>query len=200
MADKPILFTGEMVRAILEGRKSQTRRVIVPQVADSAWNKKLGNASIFNPRKELLRFCPYGQPGDRLWVRETWRCEELDGSGLDGVRYRADDAFVEIENTRDAAEAWVDAYCEGDPWRPSIFMRRWMSRIMLEVVNVRVERVQEITEADAVAEGVTLKAGWNPIADYADLWNKINYKRGFGWFENPWVWVIEFTVLEVHHG
>jgi hypothetical protein len=210
MKEKPILFSGEMVRAILEGRKSQTRRVVkVRGVSDDVamWLHYMARAVDME--------CPYGKPGDRLWVRETWRTEELE-SGLDGVRYAADDFFLPIENTMAASEAWGDAHFNkhgksyGMAWRPSIYMPRWASRIMLEVVKVRVERVQEITRDDAKAEGVSKIWAWNAernakhpehfrrgvfnpyVANYSVLWDEINAKRGFGWDVNPWVWVVEF--------
>lgn len=193
MMDKPILFSGEMARAILEGKKTQTRRVINPQIE---WNE-----GIFQRRKtgtidqftyvEFLRRCPYGKIGDSLWVRETWRAEELN-DGLDGIRYKADGLFIPIKNTEEASDAWCAANMnkqlwEKDLWKPSIFMPRWASRINLEITGVRVERVQEIDRADAKAEGVSNL--WS--------WDEINGQRGFGWDVNPWVWVVEFKRVEV---
>lgn len=193
--DKPILFSGEMVCAILDGKKTQTRRVV-----------KLRGAS--NDVSHWLHYmaqgvdmpCPYGQAGDRLYVRETWKCEEL-ASGLDGVRFRADNKFQPIENTPEASDAWCDANRENGNWRPSIFMPRWASRITLEVVSVRVERVQDISDADAKAEGMTLddsgrREGAGSFEDgFAIVWDRINSKRGLGWDVNPWVWVVEFKVV-----
>jgi hypothetical protein len=176
-----------MVRAILEGRKTQTRRVI-----------KLSEAMN----------CPYGLNGDRLWVRETWKPDPSFGypqrtkpSELDhqtNILYRAS-----------LPEEHPKATCQ--KWRPSIFMPRWASRITLEIKSVRSELVQEISEADAIAEGInvishgregkyyhptnTVQEGGNYVhaADaYCHLWNRINSRRGFGWDINPWVWVIEF--------
>jgi hypothetical protein len=222
MNSKPILFSGEMVKAILEKRKTQTRRVI--SLIDFEKSGTVGYDFAFRsksgawnevPQEWLIRkYCPYGQPGDQLWVRETWKCEELD-SGLDGVRFAADGAFREIENTFDASNAWGEANRKGGKWRPSIFMPRWASRITLEIVSVLVERVQEITKEDAKAEGVSNLWRWdakrnskhpehfrravlNPyVANYSVLWDEINSKRGFGWDVNPWVWVVGFKVLEV---
>lgn len=198
--EHPILFSSDMVKAILEGRKTQTRRVLKSNFGSEYVN------------------CPYGKPGDFLWVRETWRPEELE-SGLDVIRYKADGKICVIENTQAAADAWCGANNNQDLWiknlwKPSIFMPRWTSRITLEIVNVRVERVQEITRNDAKAEGVKnlwiwdgtgpeylfARAVLNPyIANFSLLWDKINAKRGYGWDVNPFVWVIEFKVAEVKH-
>jgi hypothetical protein len=155
--------------------------------------------------------CPYGEPGDRLWVRETWRCFERPSDGVDGVLFRADDAFQEIENTRAAADAWVQANDKTGKWRPSIFMPRWASRIDLEVTEVRVQRLDEISEEDARAEGVVLPSfdeqvargdaidGLRPVirkattrGEFSRLWDSINAERGYGWAANPWVWAITF--------
>lgn len=196
MKEYPILFSGEMVQAILDGRKTQTRRVINPQAL-------LDNKTRVNACYE----CPYGAPGDLLWVRETWRAVELD-NGNDGILYRADNHFKSIENSQAAADLWCDAYADrkhGNKWRPSIFMPRWASRIALAVTDVQVERLQEISEEDAIAEGlqkevisvgyqndsVTLRA--RPKFVY--LWDKINSDRGYSFESNPWVWVISFKVV-----
>ena len=206
MKERPILFSTEMVQVILEGKKTQTRRVLKPQP---------GNISIFNERRWIessinhvwadghgyQRKCPYGQIGDGLWVRETWRAEELDPYGEDGIRYKADGAFVQIENSEDAAERWGDArYTKSGKkypgWRLSIYMPRWASRITLEIVNVRVKRVQDITEKDAVAEGC-VGAFLPADCEFLILWNSINAKRGYGWAKNPWVWAITFRRLKI---
>lgn len=216
MKEYPILFSGEMVQAILDGRKTQTRRVIKDQPAlPYLWNKVSPNGFQMwtsNPQQgekgnTELRLCPYGAPGDRLWVRETWRAVELD-NGNDGILYKADNHFKSIENSQAAADLWCDAYADrkyGNKWRPSIFMPRWASRIALAVTDVRVERLQEISEEDAIAEGlqkevisvgyqndsVTLRAG----PKFVYLWDKINSDRGYSFESNPWVWVISFKVV-----
>ena len=218
MSSKPILFSAEMVRAILDGKKTQTRRAIVPQIE---WKEE----SIYQRRKsgtideftflEFIKKCKYGQIGDLLWVRETWKCEELYPSGLDGVRFAADGAFIEIENTIPASNAWGEANRPGGKWRPSIFMPRWASRINLEITGVCIDRVQYISREAAKAEGVSNIWIWdgeryakhpehfrrallNPyVANYSVLWDEINAERGFGWDMNPWVWVIEFKRIEV---
>lgn len=231
MKERPILFSGAMVRALLDGSKTQTRRIVKPHPIENS--RFDGGAYISQPKRTfspqqvsgdisvksnyIHLCCPYGQPGDRLWVRETGRGEELD-SGIDGVRYQADDFFRPIDDTRSAAINWLklNTYArlsaEGSAlgsqlgrWVPSIHMPRWASRITLEVTGVRVERLQDISEADARAEGVTIEeqhttgycAGeYLPpsIRAYRDLWESIN---GAGsWDANPWVWVIEFRRIE----
>ncbi len=221
--ERPILFSGPMVRAILEGRKTQTRRVVkhahdpdgpagaVHPARESGWiawwpgDDPLGELPEFTKREYRIGFhCPYGQPGDRLWVRETWRISGgTTGCGLNtaGVEYKAGGDRAIGVGYRDAEAA--KAVCHG--WRPSIHMPRWASRLTLEVTGVRVERVQEITPIDAVAEGLrnlrgggqTLHAcyGRSAIGQFQALWDSINAKRGHGWEQNPWVWVVAFRPL-----
>lgn len=168
MKEIPILFNGEMVRAILDGRKTQTRRVV----------KQRGDCS------GSMEQCPYGQPGDRLWVRETWACSHL---------Y---DQFPPRLIPLDARFAYAATeHIGGLIKRPSIHMPRWASRITLEIESVRVERVQEITRGDAMEEGCpfsNMQAGPNPKHWFRDLWDSINGPRGFGWDVNPFVWAITF--------
>ncbi len=180
MKERPILFSGPMVQAILSGKKTQTRRVVkqkhLPFLAnivggflDGKWNQ---------------RPLPYGQPGDRLWVRETWAQDDEDGT----IIYRAED--------NEAVKAWDQARHESGlskyNWRPSIFMPRLASRLTLEVVSVRVERLQDISEEDAIAEGTLAPfGGW--VGGYQLLWESINGPGS--WDENPWVWVIDFNVV-----
>jgi len=181
MKERPILFSGEMVRATLNGLKTQTRRIIKPQPKLSDKITKITNMvpGFVDATGGEFR-CPYGKVGDRLWVRETFVI-----TGIGACFYRADG---EIE-VRD----WV--------WRPSIFMPREYSRISLEITNVRAERLQDISEEDAQAEGVRLGFDWidnlpvlpaNFRAGFRLLWNSINTKRGYDWDSNPWVWVVEF--------
>lgn len=179
MKERPILFSGPMVRALLAGTKTQTRRVMkVQPPADGYelatcisttgdrrdegrqhWLKRDGYRVLDGSQPYFS--CPYGQPGDRLWVRETCRADELP-DGLDGVRYLADDHFEPIKNTEGAADQWVSMhhYRGGNgggligPTVPPIHMPRWASRITLDITAVRVERLQDISEADAVAEGI----------------------------------------------
>lgn len=201
MKERPILFSTEMVRAILDGRKSQTRRIIKPQPEiikkvpyyielEQHWGKLSftysdGESRLVNPKYDI---------GDVLWVRETWSPIEFE----DGTHFRYKASFVENN-------------CLNPKWRPSIFMPKEASRIKLKVTNIRVERLQDITEEDAVAEGIEplseydpKKYGWRfkdylhnssclPKASYQTLWESINGKGS--WEVNPWVWVIEFEKL-----
>lgn len=204
MADRPILFSGPMVRAILEGRKTQTRRRIKRQrdmefdINDLHFGPYwLSYATDAEGEAARVR-CPYGSPGDRLWVRETW-AENLGTAG--GTIYRADhgDKCCGLA-TLDLAYGKCTHHV--DRWRPSIFMPRLASRITLEITGVRVERLQGISEADAMAEGCPLinpdpfipGHGGSPASGwYSQLWEDIH---GAGsWDANPWVWVVEFHRL-----
>lgn len=198
MRENPILFNGEMVRAILDGRKTQTRRAVGRVSADCElfvsaggehWQQCFRDDHGRVCGKSWLTRCPYGQPGDRLWVRETWNAD-----WCDHVIYRAD-----------GGSAVAAGYSEEPRWRPSIHMPRWACRILLDVVSVRVERLQDISRADAIAEGAPgrFHAGVDrefgaaiSIAWFAKLWDSTYAKRGLGWDANPWVWVIEFTRAE----
>jgi hypothetical protein len=297
MKEHPILFTGDMVRAILDGRKTQTRRVIKPQprldmeYIDNKWWRDRGT-----PASEHTK-CPYGQPGDRDWIRKpivedgwyiirgllgdgmggdnrpvfvnvvpdepqddssshgsglVWGFDENDDPESVGLDTGITQANVEWKRPGD--RLWVkETFCygkisvgelsdgrESEPyisqckddndiiykqtipqffdmeevrWKPSIFMPRWASRITLEVTDVRVERVQEMTDSDAGAEGMPDCKPVIPIADcticeakmegdcltkrgFKGLWDSINAKRGFGWSVNPWVWVVTFKLLD----
>lgn len=199
MKERPILFSGPMVRAILEGRKTQTRRPLkVPRwfmkeypSVDLAYSGLTGAAL-----EQKLR-CPHGVSGDRLWVRETW-AGNVQGCPK-GISYFADH--------RDPRG---DGPANPMRWTPSIHMPRAASRINLEVVAVRAQRLQEITQADAVAEGMHDTRGvWEPLSDtdnagpraaFRSLWDEINGKRlvnqkPISWDANPWVWAITFKVL-----
>ena len=188
MKERPILFSGPMVRAILEGRKTMTRRVVKPQPSKSC------NVDSETACEILAKGCPYGDPGDKLWVRETF-CETANvrGDGHYLCRYRAGDEYDKIVE------------CAG-PWKPSIFMPRWASRITLEITSVRVERLQKINAVDAIAEGIEPtreqpghfnwkwyglnNAQCNAVMSFEMLWIMINGPES--WDANPWVWVIKF--------
>jgi hypothetical protein len=203
-----------MILAILRGRKTQTRRLKGLKDQDSDWAyphsaRNDGNVLMqTGPHDVTPLTCPYGKPGDRLWVRETWRPEELE-TGEDGIRYKADNVFVQIENSIEASDRWIDA-ChkksgEKYPmhhWRPSIFMPRWASRILMEITDIRFERLKEISLHDINAEGTpdTLDKSLRPFGSrrehFQRLWDSIHGKSNFSWDKDPWVWVIEFKVLE----
>jgi hypothetical protein len=229
-AERPILFSGEMVRANLRAvdPKTQTRRVMKKQPIYSTTNPPLtGMAKVGEfytcpdrfpfdgPRRDVIvectslgnfhcmgqdqfaeKYCPYGKPGDHLWVRETWRC-------VDGPAYNAGESD-KVALYRADDETGIIAV---GSWKPSIHMPRWASRLTVEILKVRVERVQEISEADAKAEGcVFFKVKGTPKEkalysegyreSYRLLWDSINAKRDGGiyaWAKNPWVWVARFS-------
>lgn len=175
--ERPILFSGPMVRAILDGRKTQTRRI----VKDESKAKRDIDGIYWG--------CPYGLIGDRLWVRETWfdnLCPRTPADGLNEVYYRADG---------EAHEQFPGDYMDMR-WTPSIHMPRWASRITLEVTGVRVERLNEIDADDVFAEGaLTTDYEWWHVdlmvrQQFQILWESINGPGS--WAANPWVWVIEF--------
>lgn len=212
MKERPILMGAPMVRAILADAKTQTRRVVKPQpLGDkprSAWFEPgvMGWAPSEIPSQAWHRVrCPYGQPGDRLWVRETFM--DLQGTGVEhrdsaGNRQR----YAYAADTRPGSYGDECRKDYGLKWRPSIHMPRTTSRITLEVTAVRVERLQDISEADAQAEGARAndpcdhtryscaEIGCSGPGDYRggfkDTWESINGPGSWG--ANPWVWVVEF--------
>lgn len=231
MKERPILFNDEMVRALLDGRKTQTRRVVKSQPSNG-WSfetaegaaMRLGYITSSHPKKgkfgAFIRReihpgsgkcehdiipCPYGQPGDRLWVRETHGDEirSVGGTPHEKIAYRA---------TKPNAVRCYDCNGMEQPmkWRPSIHMPRSMARLLLEVTAVRVERLQDISREDAEAEGLKKwphkadfawgyegghEAGHgSPTGAFRALWESIN---GAGtWADNPWVWVVEFQRVD----
>lgn len=189
--ERPILFSGEMVRAILEGRKTQTRRI--------AKAKHTLNVDISESGKVTFKNCPYGQIGDRLWVRESvlistpnfgdcpedHNCTDTNGNGR-VVQYVASNPDTE------AAKGY------GIKTTPSIFMPRWASRIMLEIEDIGLRRLQSLSAVDARAEGIEkdiLGTSYEMIKDFAALWDSINSKKA-PWDSNPWVWVIQFKRVQ----
>lgn len=218
MKERPILFSGAMVRAILDGSKTQTRRVmkvqptgegyITSRLADSTFagdRKNIGRLHWIKMHDSELRIvdsgdsyftCPYGKVGDRLWVRETSIISPKNFSYKDDscvTDYDGDHRFIQYLATHSCREAANDYKLKATP---SIHMPRWASRITLEIVNIRVERLQDISDSDAWAEGVeteealSIPCAFGAIAAYSALWESIN---GTGsWDLNPWVWVIEF--------
>jgi hypothetical protein len=255
--EHPILFSAPMVRAILAGTKTQTRRIVKPQPVQPVERPLKHTArhagSYFdaycserktdeNPRGMSDRWCwwtaddrpdplstircRYGAPGDELWVRETWYCDnttapnwnrgktieptaDLVAEWRESMYYRADAKSRDELAARARPECACSEFGGKSPWRPSIHMPRWASRIALDVTGVRVERLHDITDADAKAEGAAWRIDTGgdlngafshvdtPIGyrnHFRDLWKSIN--GAASWDANPWVWVIEFKRVQ----
>lgn len=212
MGERPILFSAPMVRALLAGAKTQTRRLVKLRGAESIdETDAIGCYWPWSPEADDWAPCPYGRPGDRLWVKETFNLGRPVRNG-EGI---VEDECMWLgrlpkEDPRKQAfmSKWCVGYaadgCEGRMW-PSIFMPRWASRITLEVTAVRVERLQAISDEDAMAEGAAWRispdgdlAGAFDTADtpigyrahFQSLWESINGAES--WTANPWVWVVSF--------
>lgn len=212
MKERPILFNGPMVRAILDGSKTQTRRIAklsssLPDgkgwttlvkpgthvhlpLVDGRWQWKPAGGDEWQPYPDLSDYCPYGKPGDRLWVRETWTIQDEHPE----MRRKPEqgDSFAFRATGQSGYYGPTNKIVR---WRPSIHMPRLASRINLEITGVRIERLNNISPSDSLAEGCPYhhKTGFSPedaVKWYADLWESIN---GTGsWAANPWVWVVEF--------
>lgn len=222
MIERSILFNAEMVKAILDGRKTQTRRVVKLWESPDGWGNyhsdgaddwefvHLGeDGDPYPDGGSVVRRCSYGVSGDRLWVRETFQYQRAeDGLGLhyraDGARCGVSEQYLDDPDSEGAALVRADVVPDGR-WKPSIHMPRWASRITLEVTGVRVERVQDIRDPGILAEGVLrgdslvdrtgLTRGEDLCDQFRVLWDSINAKKGFGWEANPWVWVVEFKLI-----
>lgn len=211
MKERPILFSSPMVKALLAGTKTQTRRLMKPQPAEGAhMATEMGCALHEDHYGNPIgtHTCPYGGPGDRLWVRENWTSGY--GRGCWGTIFQADGVFVQGKRQHPKGIHYSTAdRPPGMKWRPSIHLPRWASRITLEVKSVRVERLQDISEDDAKAEGAQplqsvapdqplLSGGTAAEHPYrlafAVLWDTINGDRA-SWLSNPWLWVVGFRRL-----
>jgi hypothetical protein len=215
--EHPILFSGDMVRAILDGRKTQTRRPVEQRLQHAEWAERYCNAmgmtGSWSFKRELNKQfreygkhlacnsiaidvvrCPFGRIGDTLWVREAWadlsdwcHYNRLYGKGVKAF-YRADDPD-----------------CPVSRWRPSIHMPRWACRLLLRITDIRVERLHAITNEDVIAEGVCVTnvecyGRWFHPNDchgiaFGDVWNKA-YGKTFPWSSNPWVWAVTFERIK----
>lgn len=220
--ERPILFSAPMVRAILDGRKTQTRRIVKPAVAEAIefiagrcdgdpttkddfyieWlsceddGKKMREQWCLSSMEYPEEGCvpigkAYGRLGDRLWVRETFQPLFADGVSYSEADWETGHGYKIGYVATDGRQEWIDPDDEWtDRCTPAIHMPRWASRITLEVTGVRIERLQDISEADALAEGIQHSTMNDPRVEYQWLWEQIN---GAGsWNANPWVWVIEF--------
>ncbi len=226
MKERPILFSASMVRAILDGSKTQTRRVVksvltlIEAKSSADWATALAGNDCYatEPTKEeidqkaknlhgrlfpfatkelgLIAFqCPYGQPGDQLWVRENWQVGDI----WDGTKPSLLTPRHDILYPADGSYRSGKALAGMGKVRPSIFMPRWACRIQLEIVSVRVERLRDITEQDALAEGVvqeqvTPTVKRTAYSEFKNLWCSIS--GGDSWDVNPWIWVVEFKRVE----
>jgi hypothetical protein len=225
--ERPILFSAPMVQAIIAGRKTQTRRVVKLRKGQT-----IDNGAVFSASDPFAMVWHYGQPGERLWVRETFVQKFENGypvynaeGNLDPSCYHfAADGYEVLKDDGDGGTEYTKAGFTASPWTPSIFMPRHASRILLEVTAVKVERVQDISEEDARAEGMERNepgdgTAWDVDADgylpycchypngcecfpvysaresFEGLWHKINGKES--WDANPFVWCISFKRLEV---
>ncbi len=220
ISERPVLMKGEMVRATFADLKTQTRRVTdhlltFGRISEFGKSDTPGYEWHFRDRRglwndishdRLMYSCPYGKTGDRLWVRETWVSPHptINPGKMTDFCYRATNPKPEMLK-----------------WKPSIFMPRWASRLTLEITDVRVQQLQDISPEDAIAEGIASEHEWDgqpgfgydmgmyykdysrsgvmigdPVQSYRSLWDSINAKRGFGWDKNPFVWVIVFKRLK----
>ncbi len=209
MKEHPILFNGEMVRAVLDGRKKQTRRPVTPEWSPDVTEVSMmplidpilkcmisGDSGKWQDDHGLdeIRRCPFGVVGDHLWVRETWRPFIIDGP-FAGIEYCCDREHRAVGACESFYPDWSKWFEKSKgKWHPSIHMPRWASRITLKVLFIRVQRVQDITEADALAEGIDLLGmahhGTEARYAFAKLWTECYPKMP--WEANPWVWTVEF--------
>lgn len=218
--ERPIIFSGEMVKAILDGKKTMTRRVVKFRdfTTDSITPLHIelvdGKYCLFNERNGWLigyPKCKFGEIGDRLWVRET---HHVVGGTAD---YEIEEIKQGLQDIKNFASYKADGYgnpCDGG-WTSPMFMPRWASRILLEITDIRVERLNDISEADCEKEGFRFyplsRICFKPCSTkhpsghgsnnyksiFGEYWDTLNAKKGYPWSSNPWVWVVEFKVVEV---
>ncbi|NBW20377.1 MAG: hypothetical protein EBR82_71660 [Caulobacteraceae bacterium] len=201
--ERPILFSAPMIRAILAGTKTQTRLIVKPQ---PEWFPHHGVLAFDDAVNKGIK-CPHGIVGDRLWVRETVELVNSTTDYFHDVLYCADGARVPISSIPTLDMDGFNKWLGGEPKHPSIHMPRWASRITLEITDIRVERLQDISEDDAWDEGfassdpvtarVDVYERGDAIGWFQNLWGSINGdKAGCNWESNPWVWCISFRAVE----
>ncbi|EMM3425586.1 hypothetical protein RRS04_000273 [Klebsiella aerogenes] len=206
MTERGMIFNAEMVRAILDGRKTQTRRIV--KGTDGAvkfckeWN--INGEEVFvvlgekdhtgmNPVLGAIS-CPFGAVGDRIWVREAFRVHSR-ATDVATLVYKASERNSWTEQTRRVPVAVCNKPATPEKWTPSLHMPRWASRILLEITGVRVERLRSMSQDDARAEGVIAASGpMEAGLAFRELWDSIYGEES--WKDNPWVWVIEFKRVE----
>ncbi|ECE8260912.1 hypothetical protein EVI75_15625 [Salmonella enterica subsp. enterica serovar Hvittingfoss] len=204
MKERGMIFNAEMVSAILSGRKTQTRRPIKWKQTRFTEIAERDDGSLWPWAEDCERggdiwfACPYGEIGDRIWVRETFRVHSR-ATDVATLVYRASVRNSWTEQTHRVPVAVCNKPATPEKWTPSIHMPRWASRILLEITDVRVERLRDLNEEDAKSEGITPSAGgvlpgWEYRINFRDLWMDI-YDTD-NWEANPWVWVIEFKRVE----
>ena len=196
-SENPISFNGEMVRTILSGDKTQTRRIIKNT---GIYDRLISHECFDKPGfKYLYKECPFGNPGDFLWVKETWTGPYATAEEASLIQADADDFNFDNLETRDrcayAADGLKPDFLESDyvvkKWRPGIHMPRWASRIFLQINDIRIEHLQSISENDIISEGIK-EDEINRLGKFRDLWER----TGGTWIENPWVWVITFKRID----
>lgn len=222
MKERPIIMSYDSVRAILDGRKSMTRRVVKPRYRDDEFGFNVCSCPATNEVwvekadeeggdfEEGTRFvpCPYGQVGDRLWVRESWASLGFhednvpihvlkDNNGIEhDVVYSAECPDFEWLDENGSCEYNKNG-TQASHWKSPMFMPRWASRITLEITAIRVERLQDITEDDAIKEGFhNYGTEVDTLDAFCEAWQSLNAKRGYPWESNPWVWVVSFKVVQ----
>ena len=238
--ERPIIFSGEMVKTILDGKKTMTRRVVISGfinnykhahiIKQSSDKSREGKAYFYDKPvgsmvlSSQLVSNPYGKVGDRLWVRETWIQgyddplieSEGDDENAVSIIYKADGKEEYRTCSAETAENWGDFSADSEMvgFKSPIHMPRWASRILLEITDIRIERLNDISDKDAVKEGLRIlpasgryvvspgdqyfgSASHDAVEVFSWLWDSINAKKGYPWSSNPWVWVVEFKVVEV---
>ena len=203
MKERPILFSAPMVNSILNGTKTQTRRIAKGVgIAPGIGQVLKGSDDI----KEWPEFCPYGKPGDRLWLRETWQGPILDDDEYEEYRRNGKESYLKPQYCVYRATDQLNAIDEDGNelnWRPSIHMPRSACRLILEITNIRVERLQDVSVEDAKAEGFDYSTHPSAIKMGYAIGAKTNFRFAWeeiygpnAWNKNPWVWIVEFKVIQ----